>query len=240
MADAAFAAVNVRTAQLLEGHVFPRHRFDDLGAGDEHVRRAPCHQHEVRQRGAVHRAARAWAKNSADLRYDAAVDGVAVEDLAVTAQTVHAFLNPRACRVVESHNRTADLRRQIHDLRDLRSVHLAQTAAQHSEILTEDADLAPTHRAEARDDPLARRGDARHQIGLEMLDVHAQFGETVRVQQCVNALPRGEFAATALLLLPLESTTELHDFAPLLHLGEGGLKKLQCVVSHVARFYRSR
>ena len=45
-----------------------RHRLDDVGAGDEHVRRALDHEDEVGDRGRVHGAAGARPHDEADLR----------------------------------------------------------------------------------------------------------------------------------------------------------------------------
>ena len=73
-------------AQLLETHFFARHRLDDVGTGDEHVRRLAHHEDEVGHRRAVDRSAGARAEDDADLRDDARRLHVAVEDAAVRVE----------------------------------------------------------------------------------------------------------------------------------------------------------
>ncbi len=59
-------------------------------------------------RGRVHRAARARPHDRADLRDDAAGQGIAQENVGVAAERFDAFLNARATRVVQADERRAD------------------------------------------------------------------------------------------------------------------------------------
>ena len=63
--------VHVRAAQAVLGDLLAGHRLDHVRAGDEHLRGLADHEHEVRQRRGVGRAARARAEHHADLRDDA-------------------------------------------------------------------------------------------------------------------------------------------------------------------------
>ena len=69
--DARALRVRVRAAEILERDLLARHGAHDLGPGDEHVRGAARHEHEVGDRGRVDGAARARAHHERDLRDDA-------------------------------------------------------------------------------------------------------------------------------------------------------------------------
>src|SRR5205807_8718022 len=88
-------------------------------------------------------------------RHDAAGLHTAPEDLGVAGPRHRALLDPRAARVVYPDHGTAVLHGEIHGLADLLGEHLAQRAAEHGEVLREDEDLPPEHRAVAGDDGVA-------------------------------------------------------------------------------------
>jgi hypothetical protein len=66
--DAGLRVVAHRAAELLELDVLAGDGLDDVGAGDEHVRRLLHHEDEVGDRRRVDRAARARAHDQRDLR----------------------------------------------------------------------------------------------------------------------------------------------------------------------------
>lgn len=93
--------MHVRAADSLVRSSFTGHRLDDVGAGDEHLGHAAGHEHEVSQRGAVGRAARAGAEYNADLGDHAGRAGVTAEDAAVSGQGGDTFLDAGARPVVQ-------------------------------------------------------------------------------------------------------------------------------------------
>src|SRR3954447_8887002 len=136
--NARLGRVRRRAAELLEADLLAGDRLHHVGAGDEHVRAALDHQHEVGDRGRVDGAAGARAHHEADLRDHARALDVAPEDLRVAGERDDAFLDARAARVVDPDHRAAELRRQVHHLADLLGEDLAQRAAEHGEVLRED------------------------------------------------------------------------------------------------------
>ena len=139
--DAALLVVRHRAAELLLRHVLVGHRLDDVRAGHEHVARALHHDVEVGDRRRVDRAAGAGPHDGGDLRHHARGERVAQEDVGVAAERHHAFLDARAARVVQAHDRRAHAHRQVHHLADLRGVGLGERAAEHGEVLREGVDL---------------------------------------------------------------------------------------------------
>ena len=160
--DARLRVVGHRAAERLEVDLLAGHRLDDVGTGDEHVRRLLHHEDEVGDRGGVDGAAGAGAHDQADLRDDARAHDVAHEDVAVGAERDDALLDPRAARVVDPDDRAADLGRQVHDLAHLLGHDLAERAAEDGEVLGEDADAPAVDGAVAGDDRVAPRAVALH------------------------------------------------------------------------------
>mmetsp|Transcript_46039 Transcript_46039/g.104903 ORF Transcript_46039/g.104903 Transcript_46039/m.104903 type:complete len:552 (+) Transcript_46039:582-2237(+) len=147
--------VDVRAAQLCRGHVLVRHRLHHLGAGDEELRRVFDHEDEVSERGRVDGPARARTHDHRDLGDDARRKDVALEDLRIPAQRVHALLDAGAARVVEADDRGAHEHSLVHDFLDLERLRLAERAAQDREVVREDEDEAPVDEALPGDDRVA-------------------------------------------------------------------------------------
>ena len=105
VADAALRGVALGAAELLLGDVFVGHGADHFRTGDEHVARLLDHQDEVGDGRRVHGAARARTEDAADLRDDAARQRVAQKDVGVAGERLHALLDARAARIVESDHR---------------------------------------------------------------------------------------------------------------------------------------
>jgi hypothetical protein len=199
--DPALRRVRARAAELLLGDLFVRHRPDHVRARDEHVARLLHHEDEVGDGRRVHRATGARTHDAADLRDHAAGQRVAQEDVRVARQRFDAFLDARAARVVQAHDRCAHLDRQVHDLADLGSVGRAQRSAEHREVLSEDEDAPPVHGAVARHDAVAEHLLLLHaEVGTAMGDEAIDLDEAARVEQQVEPLARGELAGRVLLL----------------------------------------
>ena len=144
-----------RATELLFGHFFVRHRFQDVGTGHEHVARVPDHDREVGDRRGVDRAAGARAHDCGDLRHDARRQRVPQKNIRVAGKRQDAFLNPRPARIVQADNRRPDLDGQIHDLHDLGGVGFRERSAEHREVLGEREDLAAVNQPVAGDDAVA-------------------------------------------------------------------------------------
>jgi hypothetical protein len=84
-----------------------------------------------------------------------------------------------------------------------------QRAAEHGEVLAEDINLPPVHRAPAGNHPVAGHLDIVHaEIGAAMGDEHVEFLEAALVQQQLDALARGQLALGMLRLDAAPATTQ--------------------------------
>ena len=133
--DTGDLVVGEGAAELLHADVLAGDGLDHVGAGDEHLAGLVDHDHEVGERGGVHRAAGCRAHDDRDLRDDAGGLGVAAEDLAVLAERDDALLDARAAGVEHADDRHAGLDGVVHDLDDLLAGDLAERAAEDGEVL---------------------------------------------------------------------------------------------------------
>src|SRR5207245_8771269 len=152
MGDPALLRVGHRTAELLELDVLSGHGLDDLGSRNEHVRRAFRHDDEIGHRRAVYRATGARSEDCADLRHHAGREHIPEEDLRIPAEADDAFLDSGAAAVIQPDDRRAYLHRHVHDFDDLVRVHLAEAAAEDSEVLRDHEHGPAVDRRVARDD----------------------------------------------------------------------------------------
>jgi hypothetical protein len=206
---AALGVVRGGAAQLLGRHLLVRHGLHHLGAGDEHVAAVLHHEDEVGHRRRVHRAAGAGAHDQADLRDHAAGHHVALEDVGITAQRGHTFLDARAAAVVQADDRRADLHRLVHHLADLLGMGLAQGAAEDGEVLAEDEHQAAVDHAVAGDHAVARDLVVGHaEVGTAVLDEHVPFLEGAFVQQQFEPFARGQLALGVLRVDALLPTAQ--------------------------------
>ena len=199
--DARALRVRVGAAEFLERDLLAGHGAHHFGPGDEHVRGAARHQHEVGDRGRVDGAARARAHHERDLRHDARGHHVAAEDLGVAAERHDALLDARPARVVDADHRAAEAQREIHDLADLLGVGLAQRAAEDREVLREHEHLAAVHGAVARDDAIAVGPSlGQPEVRAAVQDERVELDERARIEQPLEPLAREALAAFALPL----------------------------------------
>ncbi len=200
MRHAADAVVRFGAAQLFLGHVLVRDGLDHLRPGDEHVAGALHHEDEVGERRRIDRAARARPHDGGDLRNHAARERIAQEDIGVTGQRRHAFLNARASGIVQPDHRRAGLQRQVHDLANFQRVGFRERSAQHGEILREDVNQPPVNVAVAGDEAVAVDDLLIHsEIGGAMPHQLVHLFECACVQQQIDALARRKLA---FLVLP--------------------------------------
>ena len=160
--------------------------------------------------GRVHRAAGARAHDGGDLRNHARGERVAQEDVGVAAERRHAFLDPRAPRVVEADDRRAELHRQVHDLHDLGGVGLRQRAAEDGEVLREGEHLAAVDQAVAADDAVAGHDLVGHaEVETAVGDELVELFERARIEQQIDPLASGQLAGLVLAAQPLRAAALL-------------------------------
>ena len=183
--------MHVGAAQFLEVDFLVRHGLHDVRARNEHVRDAAHHEDEIGDGGTVDRAAGARTEDRADLRHDARRERVAQEDVGVAAEGRDALLNPRAARVVQTHDGCAVLHGEIHHLADLFRVRLRQRAAEDGEVLREHVDEPPFHAAPTGHHAVAEDlliGEP--EIGGAVGDEAIELDERTGIEQHVEALAR--------------------------------------------------
>ena len=186
-------------AEFLGRDLLVGHGLDDVGPGDEHIRRILDHEDEVGHRGRVHGAAGTRAHDERNLRDDARSEHVALEYVGVTAERHDAFLDARAARVVEADDGCTDLHRLVEELAYFLGVGFGQGPAEYGEVLAEDEHHAAVYRAVPRDDAVAEDLVVFHaEVGAAMLDERIPFLETVLVEQELDALAGRQLAAGVL------------------------------------------
>ena len=200
--DAGGARVRARAAELGRRDLLVRHRLHHLGPGDEHVRRLLDHHRKVGHRRRVDRAARARPHDDRDLRDDARRLDVALEDVGIPGERGDALLDPRAARIVEADHRRAELDGAVHHLADLLGVRLGERAAEDGEVLREDEDATPVHRAVARHDAVARRPVVLHpEVDAAVRLQHVKLAERAVVEEERQPLARRQLPVAVLLCL---------------------------------------
>lgn len=199
--DTGGAVVGAGTAELLEADVLAGDGLDDVGSGDEHVRRLVDHDGEVGDGGGVDRAARARADDQADLRDHTGGVGVPAEDLPVHPEGHDALLDAGAAGVVDADDRTAGLQGEVHDLDDLLAEDLAECPAEDGEVLGEDGHGAAVDGAVTGHDSVAVGAvGLQAEVGRAVLGELVELDEGAFVQEQFDALTRRQLALGVLLL----------------------------------------
>jgi hypothetical protein len=131
---------------------------------------------------------------------DAARQRVAQEDVGVAAERQHAFLDARAARIVQAHDRRPHLHGEVHDLDDLRGVGLRERAAEDGEVLREGVDRPAVHEPLPGDDAVARDDLLIHpEVAAAVRDELVDLLERAGIEQQVDPLARGQLAGLVLL-----------------------------------------
>ncbi len=144
---------------------------------------------------------------------------VALEDLGITGQRSHAFLDAGAAAVVYADHRRPVLHRHVHDLADLLGMGFAERAAEDGEILAEDIDHASVDRAPAGHHAVARWPVRLHpEIGAAVRHEHVELLERALVEQQLDPLARGQLALAVLCGDPPVAAAHARRFAPVLKL----------------------
>ena len=204
-------------AELFGGDDLVGDGLHHVGAGDEHVARVLHHEDEVGHGRRIDVAAGAGAHDDGDLRDHARGDDVAAEHVGIARERRDAFLDARAAGVIEADDRRPRLHRHVLQFCDLQRVGLRQRAAEHGEVLGEDEGLAAVDGAPAGDDAVAGHLVLLHaEFGRAVLDEHVELLERALVEQKLDALAGGQFAAGVLRLDALLAAAELGARAPFL------------------------
>ncbi len=197
-----------RSAEVLFGNIFVRHRLDHIRPGDEHVRSIARHENKIGDRGGIHGAAGARPHDGADLRNHAAGQRVAQKNIGVTRKRSHAFLNARAARIVQPNHRRAIAHGQIHDLANFQGVGFRERPTEHSEILGKNVCQAPGDAPVAGNKPVTGRPLFLHAKILRA--VHHEFVQLFKrafVQQQRHAFACRKFSGFVLALAPFRAAS---------------------------------
>src|SRR5665648_648399 len=193
--DTRSGVVRHAAAELLETDVLAGDRPDHVGAGDEHVRRAVSHHHEVRQRGAVYGPAGTGPQDQRDLGDDARRRDVAPEDLGELGERRDTLLDPCAAAVKDPDQRHACAQGEIHHLGDLLAVRLTERATEDREVLGAHAHLAPVDRAVPDDDAVPKDPlGVQPERGRVVPDEGVELDEAALVEQGRDPLAGGLLA----------------------------------------------
>src|SRR5205085_10316360 len=93
--------------------------------------------------------------NGRDLGDHTARKRVAQEDICVTGERNHAFLNSSATRIIEAYDRSTRFECEIHNLDDLLRVGLRKRSTENREVLGKYKDVAAMDEAIAGDETIA-------------------------------------------------------------------------------------
>ena len=112
----------------------------------------------------------------------------------------------------------SDLHREVHHLANFLGKCAREAAAEHREIVREDADLASVDGAEAGHHAVAGNLLARHfEVGDAMRLELVELDERAAIEQCVDALARGQAARFALLREAFRAAAEFGEARHFLH-----------------------
>src|SRR6266404_2046136 len=201
MGNAGDAIVRHRAAKLFFRYILVRHRLDNIGTGDEHVRRVLHHDVKVGDCRTVNRTAGAWSKDATDLRHHATGQRVAQKNIRVTAETDDAFLNARAAGIIQSDDRRADFHRQVHYFANLFGVSFRKRTAKDREVLRENENLATIDQTVTGNYAVAGIELFLHaKISRAMDHQLIEFFKRSFIQQELDALARGQLVCGVLLL----------------------------------------
>ena len=213
---ARLGGVHRGTAQLLLRHVLARHGLYDLRAGEEHVRGLLLHDDEVGQGGRINGTAGAGAEDGRNLRDDARRHHVALEDVGIAGQRVHAFLDTRTARVVHADAGGAVAQGHVHDLADLVGHRQRQRTRRHGEVLCENIDQASVDRTVTGHYAVAEGMALVHpEVVAAVRHEHVELLEGAFVEQHLDALAGRVLTLGMLGVDTLLTASETRGFAVL-------------------------
>jgi hypothetical protein len=182
----------------------------------EHVAGPLDHEDEIGDSRRIGGTSGAWAEDDTDLGDHLRRPHIAVEDLTVSIEANHAFLNTCATAVVDADDGYAERHCQVHYFVNLLGGRFAEAPAKDAEILAVHADPSPLYRPMACNDTVGVRARSLEaELVGAMSDEHVQLGEGSRVKQALDAFPsshlspgmlacdRLDWAGLQRLLLPI-------------------------------------
>ena len=198
--------VRHRSPQLLFRNFFVGDRLDHVGTRNEHVGGFVYHQDKIGNRRRVNCPTGTRPHDGRDLRHDSAVQSVTQKDIGVAGQRHHTFLNASSTGVIQSNQRRAHLRRQIHNLDDFSRICLGKRSAKHREILRENVN----------EPPFDASVTGHESVAINLLFGHAEIVRAVRdqfvrllerafIEQELDALACRHLAFLVLALAPLHT-----------------------------------
>ena len=141
MGDAADCSVNLGASQLFRADILMNYSFDDIRACNKHVGGIFNHKGKIGHGRAVNRAAGARPHDTGNLGNHTAGLNISMENLSISSQRIHAFLNPGATGVVQPNDGRADPDRMVHNLADFLGMGFPQGTSNYGKVLAEDKHL---------------------------------------------------------------------------------------------------
>ena len=123
------------SAKTLEIHDFIGDFLNNIRPGHKHAGCLIHHADEIRNCRGINRPSSAGAHNQGQLGNHATGLSITPENLGISAQRIDSFLNPGTSGIVDSHNRSPDIKGHIHDFADLAGMSQRQRTSEYSEIL---------------------------------------------------------------------------------------------------------
>jgi hypothetical protein len=191
----AFFVVGHGAAQVFEVDLFAGDRLDHLGTGDEHVAGVFDHENKIGHGRRIDRAAGRGAHDGRNLGNHAGGHRVAVKDLAVAGQGIHAFLDAGAARIVEADEGHPGFEGHVHDLADLLGLHLTEAARPGGKILGKGEHRPAVHQAVSGNHTVGGNLDLRHaEIDAAVLNEHVDLPKGSLVEQLAHPFAGGQLA----------------------------------------------
>jgi len=195
---------------------FARHGLHDLRAGEEHVRGLLLHDDEVGQRGRINAPPAQGPKMAEICGMTPDAHHVALEDVGIAGQRVHAFLDTRTARVVHADAGGAVAQGHVHDLADLVRHRQRQRTRRHGEVLCENIDQASVDRTVTGHYAVAEGMALVHpEVIAAMRDEHVELLEGSLVEQHLDTLAGRVLTLGMLGVDTLLTASETRGFAVL-------------------------
>jgi hypothetical protein len=131
----AFAVVRHCSTQLFLSGLFSGYSLDHIWSGDKHEAGVLYHKYKICHRRRINCSAGTRTHDGGKLRDHAAGAGITEEDISITLQGIHTFLNPGSTRIIDAYAGYSSFECHIHHLADLGGMHLAQRTTPGRKIL---------------------------------------------------------------------------------------------------------
>ncbi len=155
MGHTAFRIVRHRPAKVFHRHLFMCHCLDHFRACHKHIRRVLRHDDIIGHGRRINSSPRARTKYGRNLRNNTGSHDIPEENVGITRQALHPFLNSRAARIVQPDHRGPHPHRQVHDLHDLVGIGPAQCSPENGKVLGENIHQAVVNLAISRHHTIA-------------------------------------------------------------------------------------